>query len=166
MNKDFQLKLQAYLDEELSEQEVREVEAALDADAGARGLLTELRHTSWALRTFEADVKLPESREFFWSKVRREIARQEKPAAVAVAPVPFWRRFLIPAGGFAALAIVVMLGLRPASGTSPRAVAVETVLTDSEAVTYRDASEGMTLVWLSYPAGNQLADANFEDILY
>jgi anti-sigma factor RsiW len=159
MNQDFQLKLQAYLDGELSEHETREVEAALADDADARALLTELRNTAGALANFGADLKLPESREFFWSKIQREIQRQGIAASGHPTPVPLWRRFLIPAGAFAALVLVGLIGLKSfGPPNNAGSVAVETVLTDSGAMTYRDEAEGMTVVWLSYPAENEFAD--------
>jgi anti-sigma factor RsiW len=159
MNQDFQLKLQAYLDGELSERETREVEAALSSDAEAQALLTELRNTSGALAEFEAELKLPETRDFFWSKIEREIQRQDKVAASLGAPISWWRRFLIPAGAFAALVLVGLIGFKsfgPVSGVP--AAAVETFLTDAGAMTYRDEAEGMTVVWLSYPAENEFAE--------
>ena len=71
MNAEFQLKLQAHLDGELSERESREIETALATDAEARALLAELRNTCGALAGFEAELKLPEERAFYWSKIRR-----------------------------------------------------------------------------------------------
>jgi anti-sigma factor RsiW len=159
MNQDFQLKLQAYLDGELAERETREVEAALAGDAEARALLTELRNTAGALAEFEAGLKLPETREFFWSKIQREIQRQDQAAAGLPTPVPFWRRLLIPAGAFAALVVVGLIGFKLlAPVNDAQAAAVETFLTDAGAMTYRDEAEGMTVVWLSYPAENEFAD--------
>ena len=35
---------------------------------------------------------------------------------------------------------------------------METALADAGAFTYRDYAAGTTLVWLSYPAENELAD--------
>lgn len=158
MNQDFQLKLQAHLDGELTERETREVEAVLAVDAEARALLTELRNTTDALTDFETDLKLPETREFYWSKIQRQLQRQHAPEE-RPAPVPFWKRFLIPAGAFAALVLVALFGLRSfgPSGDAEAAV-VETFLTDAGAMTYRDEAEGMTVVWLSYPAENEFAD--------
>lgn len=158
MNQDFQLKLQAYLDGELAERETRAVEATLAGDAEARALLTELQNTAGALADFESGLKLPETREFFWSKIEREIQRQDKPAG-RPAPVLFWRRFLIPAGAFAALVLVGLIGLKSfGPANDAQAAAVETFLTDAGAMTYRDEAEGMTVVWLSYPAENEFAD--------
>src|SRR6267378_6728212 len=77
MDYDAQLKLQAYLDGELPEAEAREVANWLARDREAAALHTELRNTRQALVGFEVGVELPESREFFWSKIRREIHRLE-----------------------------------------------------------------------------------------
>ena len=64
-----QLKLQSYLDGELPEAEAAEVARWLSEDQEASALLTELRQTTQAMAGFEDGVRLPESREFFWSKI-------------------------------------------------------------------------------------------------
>jgi anti-sigma factor RsiW len=159
MDQDFQLKLQAYVDGELSEREAREVESTLDSNADARALVGELRNTNAALTVFEAEVKLPEARDFYWSKIKRQIEREQAPAPVVEKTIPWWQRFLIPAGGVAALLIAILIGLKQ---TKPLVqgpfVPVETHLSDSGAMTYRDQSEGLTVVWLSYPAENEFAE--------
>ena len=53
MKPELELKLQAYLDGELSAREAREVEAAIANDAAAQGLLGELRTTTAVLRENE-----------------------------------------------------------------------------------------------------------------
>ena len=67
MNEEQQLKLQAFLDGELPEDEAREVVSLIARDEGAKALHAELKHTRQALKSSEANVQLPESREFFWS---------------------------------------------------------------------------------------------------
>ena len=116
MDHDAQLKLQAFLDGELPEAEASEVANWLARDREAAALLEELRNTRGALAGFEAEIQLPESREFFWSKVQREIQRLETPAPKP-APTPLLallRRFLVPAS---ALAVVLdrRSGAHPAS---------------------------------------------------
>lgn len=156
MNAELQLKLQAYLDGELSEPESRDLEALLARDNEARDLATELRNTNAALHEFDAGLKLPESREFFWSKVRREIERGEPVVTVREMAVPFWRRRLIPAGAFAVVAIAGLFALQQFKPGPPSPL-VETYLADAGAMTYRDEVEKTTLVWLSYPAENDFA---------
>ena len=130
-------------------------------DREAAALLEELRNTRGALAGFEADIRLPESREFFWSKVQREILRLEN-IGPRPAPPPLFallRRFLIPASALALMLITGMLFLWPGSPLARTATAgIETALADSGAFTYRDYSAGTTLVWLSYPAENEVAD--------
>jgi len=77
MDHEKQLKLQAFLDEELSEAEAKEVASWLAKDQEATLLLAELRNTRQSMARFEAGVRLPESREFYWSKIEREIERLE-----------------------------------------------------------------------------------------
>src|SRR5947208_8623721 len=111
MEYDAQLKVQAYLDGELPEAEAREVALWLARDGEAVGLLGELRNTRQSLVGFEIGVTLPESREFFWSKIEREIQRQEQPARQPQS-APFLarlQRFLMPASAVAVLALAVLL---------------------------------------------------------
>jgi anti-sigma factor RsiW len=168
MNEELSLKLQAYADGELPERGAREVADLVAKDAEARALLTELKYTRSALAGFETEIKLPESREFYWSKIEREIRRLEKVEASEPEPSLFvaWRRFLVPAG---ALAVLVLLGFLIFPQTqSPSVVASaesEFTLADSDAFTYQDYANGTTLVWLSYPAENEFADTDSEDTL-
>jgi anti-sigma factor RsiW len=161
MDYNAQLKLQAFLDGELPAAEASQVTNWVAGDREAAALLEELRNTREALAGFEAGMQLPESREFFWSKVRREIQRLERPALEST-PAPVFavlRRFLVPAF---ALALVVVVGgvlvrqAGPIGGmASPE---IETALADAGAFTYRDYAAGTTLVWLSYPADSEVAD--------
>jgi anti-sigma factor RsiW len=162
MTEEQQLKLQAFLDGELPERDAREVAAWVARDAEATDLLAELRNTRKALADFEPAVKLPESREFYWSKIQREIQRLEPVQAPAESGSLFalLRRLLVPIGAVAVLAIVGVLAFRqfgPQSGGTPRAQ-VSAMLADVGAFTYRDQSQGMTVIWLSYPAEKKLAD--------
>ena len=114
MNDEQQLQLQAFLDGELPEKEARDVAALIARDAEAAALIAELRHTRQALGGFESGIKLPESREFFWSKVEREILRLEpaRPADETVAAVAWWRRVVVPVASVASLAaVLVAVGL-------------------------------------------------------
>ena len=49
--------------------------------------------------------------------------------------------------------------MRPAGPVGHSATTgIETALADAGAFTYRDYSAGATLVWLTYPAENEVAD--------
>ena len=154
-----QLKIQAFLDGELSPSELKEVEALLARDADAQSLLTEIKNTSEAFKAVEAEYCLPESREFYWSKIKRQIESQSMAPAQAERPVSWlttWRRFLAPAGALAAVLVVALFTLSQTQTESGK-VDLETALADPGAFTYRDYDAGATLVWLSYPAENEIA---------
>jgi hypothetical protein len=117
---------------------------------------------------FEVGVTLPESREFFWSKIEREILRQEQPEREPQS-VPFFarlQRFLKPASAVAGLILIGLIanqqfGLLSGAGGAETKSAVD----DPGAFTYHDYSAGTTLVWLTYPAQNEVADNDATDTL-
>lgn len=168
MNEELQLKLQAFADGELSGREAREITDLLARDTDARTLFAELENTRGALAGYEAEIKLPESREFYWSKIEREIHRLEQADRPRLEPVRFWswRRFLVPAGALAALVLLgSLMSPRLRTPTHIASAESEFTLADSDAFTYHDYANGTTLVWLSYPAENEFADADLEDTL-
>jgi anti-sigma factor RsiW len=166
MDYDAQLRLQAFLDGELAEAEAREAAEWVARNREAAAMLEELRNTCNALAGSEEAIQLPESREFFWSKVQREIQRLEAPAPKSAPTSLFasWRRFLVPASGLALVFVAALWLIQPV-GQSGRTEAgdIETSLADAGAFTYRDYSAGTTLVWLSYPADNEIAESDEMD---
>jgi len=170
MTEEQQLKVQAFLDGELPESDSREVAAWLARDADAAALMGELKNTRQALKEFEqpASVKLPESREFYWSKIKREIERTTPaPAAAERASLFTWfRRALMPLGTVAALALVALVAIHSFSGGHhPMPMAANMMLGVPGALTYRDDAQDMTVVWLSYPAENKFAEKSSGDTL-
>lgn len=164
MKEDLQLKLQAYLDGELPSGEAQAVRDLLATDAVAKNLLVELTNTRDVVVAHEAVIKLPESREFYWSKIQREISRDAKPAPVVPKFSLFaWlHRALVPAGATAAVLIAVMLSLPHASGAGD----VSSTSSDTATFTYHNYATGTTLVWLDYGAAeNDFSDADSDDIL-
>jgi anti-sigma factor RsiW len=161
MDYNAQLKLQALLDGELPKAEASEVTNWVAQDREAAALLGELRRTRDALAGTETGVHLPESREFFWSKVQREIQRLEAPAPKPAQPsyLTIFRRLLVPASTVAVVLIAGLVLIRSTltPGLTTTSV-LETAVADSGAFTYRDYSAGATLVWLSYPADNEVAE--------
>ena len=160
MNEEQQLKLQAFLDGELPESEAREILAWTQRDSAAGALLTELKNTRAAMAKAQPQLSLPETREFFWSKIEQEIQRLEpqKTAAPNVSIFTMLRRLLVPAAALSVLIIAGMIAYLnvPKAGVATVAdddtPSVETTLANSEVTTYRDASEGTTLVWFSSTA--------------
>jgi hypothetical protein len=156
MEYDAQLKLQGYLDGELSESEAKEVAKWLAQDQEAMLLDSELKNTRQALAAGEKLLQLPESREFYWSKIQREISRLEAAAPVREKEslAMRWRRLLVPISAAAVLGIVILTAIGPIENFGPES---EVASEDSSGLVYRDDSTGTTLVWLSYPEENEVA---------
>ncbi len=163
MKQDLQLKLQAYLDGELPSGEAQSVTDWLSQDAAARDLLVELTNTRAALLSHESEIKVPDSQEFYWSKIRRQIEREEQ-AVPAVKPVSIMdriHRLLVPVGATAAVLVAVMLAFPRTNGIGDSF----TDAGDAVAFTYHNYDSGTTLVWLDYPAENDLSESESDDTL-
>ncbi len=159
------LKLQALLDGELPSSEAREMERTLKSDAAAAALFAELQTTRTTLKGAELSPSLPESREFYWSKIQRAIQAHEH-ASDAAATAAGWRilfkRFLAPAVG---LAMVVLAGFLALPRQAIQTQGIVTASSGLPAFVYHDDSAGTTLVWLSYPAETDAvaSDADYLD---
>jgi anti-sigma factor RsiW len=137
-----ELKLQAWLDGELSAPEAQRIGRDIAGDAAASRLVAELQAVKSALAGGETAVTVPETREFYWSKIERQIQRQ--------APAPrqaAWLRWLSPLSGLVALACMAWLATGPF--TTPGYDISSTGEGTAEAVTFHDQATGMTVVWLS-----------------
>jgi anti-sigma factor RsiW len=154
MKHDLQLQLQACLDGELPDPDRRAVEALLANDPSAAALLSELSRIRQALTQNEPAATLPESREFFWSKIERDILRSEKAAArqtPRVVPLAARiRRWLAPAIGVTAVLVTVGIATRTLPGFRLD-YGLDTVADEESAtMTFQDQSTGMAVVWIDY----------------
>lgn len=151
MKTELQLKLQAYLDGELAGREARQVAAWLKEDREAQGLRDELRQTQSLLQGNEPEINVPESREFYWSRIEREILRTEQAAeraASAASLRPWWRRYWAPLCGASAVAALMILTVNPLMLTPPGAEEFDNPLEEASTVTFRSEKEKTTVVWL------------------
>lgn len=159
MNRELELKIQGYLDGELSERERRQVEACLAENPAATRMLRELTWTRSFLVEHEPAPAVPESREFYWSKIARGIEREERAALRERTPweilrewIP-WRRALAPAAGIALALFLVVGSLKFYDlGTTdpyPRHLAqVESPSEQMGAFSFRSQSENVFVIWL------------------
>lgn len=160
MNRETQLKLQAWMDGELPESEARQMEDHVGGSQEAGALVAELRMTQGFLVGNETERTVPESRDFYWSKIRREIERQEVEAtpAPAASSGSLWaglRRFMAPLSGFALVMLVAFVSvkfLNPASveDAASQLVEVENLSEDMGSISYRSQADNMFVVYL-YP---------------
>ena len=157
MNLELGIKLQAYLDGELGEREARSIAALIESDAEARALHTELQQTRTWITANEPELRLPESREFYWSKIEREIQRLDAAPAPA-SEVSGWAAFLrryakVLTGTSVAAALVIFVGfqMNVLSFNQPFEE-IDNPLDDTPSFSFRSESQKMTLVWISNPA--------------
>jgi len=177
MNFDSQLKLQAYLDGELSPREARQAEAWLAEDPEAGSVLAELQKTKAVLSGNEPEARVPESREFYWQKIEGGIRRQhDSRAQVDIASRIFalWRRYLLPVGAVAALLVFAFIVTRqytsfsvstpgPGGNQAHQFPEFESPSESTRGFTFRDHSAGMSLVWISYRDDEGFTDEGFID---
>lgn len=156
MNEEMGIKLQAYLDGELSGSERLAMERLLAQDPELRALRQELDMVKDAIRGAEPVVTVPASREFYWSQIERRLDRVEAETAAEAKATWSWsgwmRRVLLPLSGTAVAGLVLMLSLRDGAlpGVSVASLHEETEspLEETSAVTFRSESEKVTVVWL------------------
>ena len=157
MKRDLQLKVQAYLDNELSPGEARKISEWISSDPEARGLYTELKQTKEIVATNEPVAKLDDSRDFYWSKIERAIATAERETPPSTAR-SWWLRLLAPAAGVAALFALLLsvidrdgqpVKFVPSVASASQALHEFEQAPDVSTITFRSEAEGVTVVWLS-----------------
>jgi anti-sigma factor RsiW len=158
MNNDTQLKVQAYLDNELTPAEARKISSLISCDSEARDLYARLKETKQILGQHEPTLKLDESRDFYWSKIQRGIETAERLPA-ARPPARWWVKILAPMAGAVALFALLISIVNPIS-QQPVARNVtsepdqplhemQDLAPDVSTITYRSEAEGVTVVWIN-----------------
>lgn len=152
-----QIKIQACLDGELPVAETREITALIARDRDAAALHSELKNTRRTLTSAEQGMRLPESREFYWSKISREIEQSQRTKTIPVQPTAWQilRRWIRPLGAVAVVALVSVLSWSQ-MGIANNDEFV-TALADMDTITFRDDANATTLVWFDQPAENDVA---------
>jgi hypothetical protein len=152
MNQDLGIRLQAYMDGELSSEERVSFEKLLNQDVELQSLRKEITLVTNLLRESDPVVAVPESQEFYFSQIRRRIEAAET-AAPNVAPALSWgqwfSRALLPLGGVTVAGLMLMTTLR--TGTPLIASSheeTEALLEETGAMTFRSDAQGVTVVWL------------------
>jgi anti-sigma factor RsiW len=158
MNIQSQLRLQAYVDNELSPEESQRVVDWLAADPQARALVAELTQTHAWLNASQPQRKLPVSGDFYWSQIKSAIAPVESRPVREAEPFRLglgwlWK-WAVPVAGMA-LIILAMLPVNPSrppsSAFAGGVMEIESALPDSNVITFRSDSEGISVVWMETP---------------
>ena len=172
MNWDQKLQLQAWVDGELSESESRQVAALVEGNHDAQAIVAELRVTRGFLGGNEPEVRLAESHDFYWSKIRRDIERVEQAAELEMGRAQWWsawRRLLAPVSGLALIAFVSVLSLNlfnrsQVNENLQHLVEVENLSEDIDSISYKSQSENMFVVYLYAKEQATESDADMESM--
>jgi anti-sigma factor RsiW len=140
------LEIQAHVDNELNADRRAAVEALCASDPEAASLREALRSVKETVRNHEPEIRLNESREFYWSQIQRRIAAAERESAPAtVRRMPTWAalyRWLAPAVGLAAVALVITL-------KNPRHSELSNAVAGGTVEVYRSDADGVTVHWIN-----------------
>ena len=174
MKEETELKLLAYVDGELPVNEVAEVELLLKENQAAADLAAELGWSHSVMEGNEAGQVVPESREFYWSKISRSIELAERQAereVPAEATEPWWRRALMPVAGLAAIVLVLNVNTggpspeNPGEGVGTPVVATpEPVWEDANVYEFYDEKEKMSVIWVTTDGEDELAAPTRENL--
>lgn len=160
------LRIQAYVDDELPEPLARQVARDLECDPGAKTVADQLRQVRQTLAPIAQEgIELPITHELYWNRILARISADSDAEPVPVTLSALIRmalrrrmRVALPA---AALALILLgaitahkLPILPHRSATGGNYLVIASAKDPGTVTYRDLSQGLTLVWLPYPGEN------------
>ena len=176
MNGDVQLKLQAWVDGEISADEARQLEGLVATNPEAAALAGELRMTRGFLQGNELSRSVADTREFYWNQIRREIDRTEAPTP-ASSQGGFWaglRRMLVPASGLALVVLVAGLSVKYFGPTSledaVQMIEVENLSEEMASISYRSHADKMFVVYVyskdQASAGEDASSESLDDMLF
>ncbi len=151
MSSEQMLEIMAFVDGELDAGRQAGVQRLLSSDAEASALHRELSQMQQLVRSHEPIGSVTDTREFYWSQIQRRIAAEEKIAAKATAPkqgFATWLRWLAPALGVAAVAVVVTLQ-QATPAITEIANNVDSSQNESSSLTYRSDVDGVTVHWIN-----------------
>jgi anti-sigma factor RsiW len=150
MNQETCLEIQALVDGELAPSRRGAVDRLLASNQDAHALRESLAAVQTTLVANEPEFAVPETREFYWSKIQRQIAAEERATQTAerrTSPVLGVLRWLVPVAGVGALALALALpSHRSVSGTL---AAVDNVSASPSSVVYRSDAQGVTVHWIN-----------------
>lgn len=144
------LEIMAYADGELDAAARAAVEARLQRDESARAELAAWRAVRDGLQAVDPVARVPESREFYWSQIRRRIeSPATRPSAAGsvgwAAWWQAWGRWVLPVAAALVVSVVFFnqrsTGVRLAAGAGR----METAAT----LTFHSDVDGVTIHWIN-----------------
>ena len=150
MNEQQQLKLQSYLDDELSNQDRQAVTRWLDDNSEAQVLLSELQSTRDAVRENELERSVDCSREFYWNAIEREIGSESpvpRPSS-EIGLLGWLRLHMTQLAGTAAVLLIAFYSVFTLNAEPEMASEWEVLDPDTAMISYNDFDNNITVVML------------------
>lgn len=153
---EIQLKVQAFVDGELTGRKAEALQQRINDDAKLQHLHAKLTQMRGLIADSELPRPLPESRDFYWNKIAETIEHEKRAGERAAPHTPASRwllRWLAPVAGVSALVLLLTLQ----QPTSPDLGITlnsdhELEMSDDEidVMTYNSDDDSMSIVWLDY----------------
>lgn len=157
-----EMQLQAYVDGELNPSEASQVAARIQSEPEAKALYSELQQTAALFKLGEIERRLPESREFYWSKIEREIHRLDAaPATEHSAPwwLAYFRRHLTAISGLGVATVLLLVGAFQLNWVPADLLEeIDNPLDETTSFSFRSESQKMTVVWIADPSTKAAED--------
>jgi hypothetical protein len=157
---DSTLRVQALADGQLSGADAEEVARLLSGDEQKRLLHDELRLLKTLLRENEVGRSVPETREFYWSQIRRGIECGPLEGGRATGGWGWWLGWLVPAGATAMLCLYWFWPTEWWSGSTAGLLVgheIETPMEETTSFAFRSESAAMSVVWVETRGLHNLA---------
>jgi len=153
---EIQLKVQALVDGELTGREAEVLRQRIDNDAVLQQLHAKLTQMHGLIADSELPRPLPESSDFYWSKISQAIEREECAGERTTRSIPVSRwllRWLAPLVGVSA--VVLLLTLRQPTAPDLGIMLsgdheLELSSDEIDVMTYNTDDDSMSIVWLDY----------------
>jgi anti-sigma factor RsiW len=156
---DTKLKLQAGIDGELSQEERVGLERLIASNPEGHRLTEGLTAIRTLLRENKPEHAVPETREFYFSKIARQIESETRKAELKGAPATqpatfaeFWfgwaRKHFVGLSGVGLAACLAIVLFAMPGGMGGRDGELELASDDMGAYTFRDQQQEVTMVWL------------------
>ena len=134
------------MDGEMSPSEAALFERQLASSPEDQDRVARLKAVKAVLTPANVEAKVPHSREFYWSRIQRQIEHEtQTPRRVRESFLARWRRFLVPFAGVVGMAALLLFSIKePAPAFEDYTVTSD----DMDSLTFHDNTAGMTVVWL------------------
>lgn len=148
------LKIQAYLDGELSQSEAKKVEFLIASDNEAKQIFEELKCATDLLQNNEPEIKMPISRELFWNRIYNEIQKSEDESISVFDYIRHLKylllntKYLVPVAAAIIALVSIFLIKDIAQPIEDYLVSIETTSEEVGSYSFRVQSENMFVVWI------------------